>query len=507
LNATCSREHTDIMSLEIASQTPLAEAITASLLPKLVEVGWASEASDAGPIAEFVVLMLVNGKSQDGVVEELVNLTGSDNDSVVSFVEWLFGEVNRLQNDGGAGAGAGAAGPDATGGWDASQDAGSEMDTDLVPPGDSPSINAPTGPRSMRNGPAPRGAARDKRMFGQMTRAMDRSGDSALHRVRTQTGNERIGRGPPGPTGPRFARGAPQARFNNGRGGSNMNPGAIHALDAAAQGGMNPMGGDMTPAHIYALLEQQSRLMQHLSQQMVGGGGPHGGFQNRRGRAGRPLSERTPRDPNRPPFRHGGGESGANEDEGGDSDMGQTRREPPNPDETVCKFNQRCTNKDCPYAHASPAAPYGTTVDVGDVCSFGAACKNWKCVGRHPSPAAKLAHQSEQDCKFFPNCQNRNCPFKHPSAPPCRNGGECSVPGCTFTHIKTKCKFTPCMNVTCPFTHEEGQRGAHKDKVWTADSASHTMDRRFVDEDAEEKIILPGSSSNQHDSDGLKVTA
>jgi hypothetical protein len=490
------------MSVEILPQSPLADAINASLLPKLVEFGWASEPSDAAPIAEFVVLMLINGKNKDGVAHELGALIGSDGSdpSVVSFADWLFAEIERLQNDG-----APTAAPEAAG-WDGGQDSTIDMDTDMSGPADSPSINAPTGPRSMRGGPHVRGGARDKRMFGHMARAMDRStGDAVLHRVRGQTGNERIGRGPPG--GPRFGRGGQPPRPMNGRGGPAVSSGAIHVMDPVAnQNGMNPMG-DMSPAHIYALLEQQSRMMQQLSQQMVGGvGGPHSGFGARRGRAGRPLAERANRDPNKPHFRQGGSAKDDESTEGGDADMGQAKRELPNSEETVCRFNQRCTNKDCPFAHASPAAPYNTTVDVNDVCSFGAACKNWKCVGRHPSPAAKLAHQSEQDCKFFPNCQNRNCPFRHPSAPPCRNGGECQVTGCTFTHIKTKCKFQPCMNASCLFTHEEGQRGAFKDKVWSADSnGAHTMDRRFVDENAEEEMIIPGSATNSHDPDGLQV--
>jgi len=69
--------------------------------------------------------------------------------------------------------------------------------------------------------------------------------------------------------------------------------------------------------------------------------------------------------------------------------------------DTICKFNLSCTKKDCPFAHQSPSAPPGTTIDVNDHCPFGAACKNRKCVARHPSPAQKTTHQAEQDCKFF----------------------------------------------------------------------------------------------------------
>jgi hypothetical protein len=186
--------------------------------------------------------------------------------------------------------------------------------------------------------------------------------------------------------------------------------------------------------------------------------------------------------------------------------MSQEKREAQNPEETVCKFNLRCTNKDCKFAHQSPAAPPGTHIDVQDVCTFGAACKNRKCVGRHPSPAARVAHQGEQDCKFFPNCQNPHCQFRHPNMPLCRNGANCTTPNCKFTHVKTKCRYSPCLNPQCPFAHDEGQQGGFKDKVWTADgSDDHVSERRFVDENAQEEAILPDAdSSMQQEQTGVQ---
>ncbi|KAG7129268.1 hypothetical protein HYQ46_010126 [Verticillium longisporum] len=52
-----------------------------------------------------------------------------------------------------------------------------EMDTDMNA-GVASELNAPTGPRSMRNGNNLRGG-REKRMLGK---ALDRTGDSVLHR-------------------------------------------------------------------------------------------------------------------------------------------------------------------------------------------------------------------------------------------------------------------------------------------------------------------------------------
>lgn len=254
---------------------------------------------------------------------------------------------------------------------------------------------------------------------------------------------------------------------------------------------------------LVAMLEQQNQMMFQLSQQLMSNGGQQGGHgHNRRG--GKSLFDRAHDPHNRNNFRRGQHQSNSNGDgpktEGageGDVDMA---REAPNPEETVCKYNLNCTNKDCAFAHQSPAAPRGANVDVNDICSFGAACKNHKCVGRHPSPAQRYAHQSEQDCKFFPNCQNPRCPFKHPSMPLCRNGADCTTANCKFTHVKTKCKFNPCKNPNCAFAHDDGQQGGFKDKVWTpGQEGEHVSDRKFVDDQANEELIKPEGEEMQQE--------
>ena len=318
-------------------------------------------------------------------------------------------------------------------------------------------------------------------MLGQMSRAMDRSGDSSLHRVRGNASINTHGRA--APTGPRMGTGR-QPRNNNRAAG----------IQAGMQAGNNWMMNGQPPnqMELMAMMEQQNQMMYQLSQQLMSG--PNGGQ-----RRGKSLFDRV-----QDPHRRRGGHHNAQRDqtnpdgtpkegaEGGDVEMGGEKREAPSPEDTVCKFNLRCTNSDCKFAHQSPAAPPGASIDVNDPCSFGAACKNRKCVGRHPSPATKLAHQSEQDCKFFPNCQNRRCPFKHPSMPLCRNGAGCTTPDCKFTHVKTKCKFNPCKNPTCAFLHDDGQQGGFKDKVWTAEGGSeHVSERKFVDEDAGAELVKP----------------
>lgn len=285
------------------------------------------------------------------------------------------------------------------------------------------------------------------------------------------------------------------AAMGGGMNGRTNGPPGVGAMGGV--GGMNGswgMSGQPSEMDLMAMMQQQSQLMAQLQQQLMNGNNAGFGQQNRPGKS---LFDRAqhPHRRNRQHQGHNRPDSAANEGgaDGEDVDMNMgTKREPPNPDETVCKYNLRCTNKDCKFAHQSPAAPPGTHVDTTDTCSFGVACKNRKCVGRHPSPATKLAHQSEQDCKFFPNCHNPQCPFKHPDMPLCRNGAGCTTPGCKFTHVKVKCRFNPCKNPHCAYTHEEGQQGVFKDKVWTAEGGGeHISERKFVNEGQEEEVIIP----------------
>lgn len=512
------------MAIEVAMNTPLADALNMAIQPKLVEVGWASGGADDQALSEYIILMLVNGKTQDQIAAELAGdllSLGPDDPGARDFAKWLFEQIEFINAQlNGA--------PAQLGG--ASDQAGQngmamfpDQDTEMSTVTDSPELNAPTGPRSMRNNGNPRGN-REKRMIGHMTKAMDRSQDSVLHRVRTN-GNERINSHRAPPTGPRggFGRG-------NNRGPNNRAAGftayAGH-LDQVAnamppmpnqQGmNMNDMSWGMVPGQqeqLFNLLQHQSQMMQQLQEQINNqqSRGQNGRNQSRslfdrvqnprggRGRGGFANGHQKP---------HHAESSHVNEAraDGEDEEMTQAKREPLNPEATMCKFNLSCANKDCKFAHQSPAAPPNTAIDFNDVCSYGVACKNRKCVGRHPSPATKGAHQVDQVCKFFPNCTNPTCPFKHPKqqckfypncmnpncnfvhpeAPPCRNGGDCTVEGCKFAHVKTMCKFNPCKNQFCPYKHEEGQRAVQPDGT-----KDHVSDRKFADTNGAEELVLPG---------------
>jgi nuclear polyadenylated RNA-binding protein NAB2 len=525
------------MSVEVSLETPLAEALNAAIQPKLVEVGWSTGGVDDSALAEYIILMLVNGKTQDQIAAELsgdlLNL-GPDDPGARDFSQWLFQQVEYLSG-GDHAAGALASQTDGTSGSGQLEGTSSGQDAemgDVAATGDS-NVYAklsyhssqflnlpqrtqrltgirPTGPKSMRNGT---NRNRDKRMFSHLEKALDRSHDSALHRVRPHGGNERINTHARGtPTGPRAIQGRAGRPAMNRPGAVHGSPGTGLAANVMA---MNPQ----QQMELYSMLEQQSRIMAQMftpqqQQQMMMQNGGHGSTLNggignafpQQHQPGRSLFDRVQPNPQghhagnlkKGPQAVGGKQNGPTSTATSTTSAMDIELTPaperPSAD-TACKFNLACTNKDCIFAHQSPAAPPGTAIDVSDVCSFGAACKNRKCTGRHPSPAQKIAHQTEQDCKFFPNCTNPRCPFRHPTMPLCRNGADCTTPNCKFTHVKTMCKFNPCLNPTCSFKHEEGQkRGKFDDKVWVAGEKEHVSERKFVDEsEGVEELIVPGN--------------
>lgn len=510
----------------VAVGTPLAEALSNAIQPKLVEMGWSSDSSDLA-LTEYVILMLVNGKTQDQIASELSNDLlglGEGDTQALDFSRWLFEQVETLnQQINGQTATTSNENPQAipsfndqetstplaqgpeNGVQSSDMNMGdvtgdgmyvSPFECHVYAPRTDGYYHRPTGPKSMRNGRQGSQGGRG-RMLNQINRSLER-GDSGLHRIRDQSGGGRInthGRG-----------GMRGGRFNqNGNG---------RAFGGRQMGGMgmgnNPMAGgagnlmNMNPndqMHLMSLLEEQARMM---SQLMPGFVPPaiNPAFQQTGGQ--RSLSDRVER-PRGP--RQQGGFGNRTDSKNIDTDMDtspdqqtQNGGQDENNTGNVCHFNLRCTRKDCPFAHQSPAAPEGTPIDVSDPCSYGAACKNRKCTGRHPSPAVKSAHQAEELCRFFPNCTNPHCHFKHPSMPLCRNGANCTASDCKFTHIETACKFNPCLNPTCPYKHAEGQRGSFSDKVWTADSAqgkARVSERKFVnDEEAPEELIKPESTAD-----------
>ena len=86
------------MTVEVALDTPLADALTNVVQPKLAEVGWNTGLDDSA-LGEYIILMLVNGKTQDQIAAELSNdlLSLPPEDSgATDFSRWLFEQVDLL---------------------------------------------------------------------------------------------------------------------------------------------------------------------------------------------------------------------------------------------------------------------------------------------------------------------------------------------------------------------------------------------------------------------------
>ena len=90
------------MSVEVAVDSPLAQALNAAIQPKLVEVGWSTGGADDSALSEYIILMLVNGKTQDQIAAELsgdlLNL-GPDDPGARDFSQWLFQQVESLHSE------------------------------------------------------------------------------------------------------------------------------------------------------------------------------------------------------------------------------------------------------------------------------------------------------------------------------------------------------------------------------------------------------------------------
>ncbi|KAL9635026.1 MAG: hypothetical protein Q9204_002771 [Flavoplaca sp. TL-2023a] len=541
------------MSVEVSLNTPLADALSNVVQPKLTELGWSTGGLDDSALGEYIILMLVNGKTQDQIAAELSNdllSFGPGDSGATDFARWLFEQVHLLNAQL-----SGDVAPQQQQQQQQTSDAQpipSYQNEENRPHEDRRQLNAastpdadmgeamddvqegpmhaerPTGPKSMRNG----SRTGNKRLMGQLSKAMDRSSDAMLHRVRPQQGTERINmhnRQPPK---------GPRGDLNrNQRVPSNLRPTGGPGAGGPGGGMAGPLM-NATPQQqmaLLAMLEEQARMMSQIftpQRQSFSQGipepainpnfrpGPH--MQNQQ--PDRSLFERVERPSNRPngdfnkrqqnslagfqPRKqqsNGVAENGrdlANGDITSSMEVESSQKSQSEPSsDTICKFNLKCTKQDCPFAHQSPAAPPGITMDLSSGCPFGARCQNRKCVMRHPSPSQNPAHNTTEDCRFFPNCTNPTCPFRHPTSmptmPSCRFGDKCTRPGCKFKHSTVTCKFNPCLNPACPYQHAEGQqKGVFGDKVWTADGdqqKEHVSERKFIDDNETEELVVPSN--------------
>lgn len=512
-----------------------AQQLQNAIQPKLMENGWVTDENDM-TLAEYVTMMIVNGRDAQGVQAELgtdLLAIGDDNPEVIDFTKWLFDQVQTItqpqQQQAQQTENNGAHQEQAQ-----QSTSGDAMMEDSASPAEAPYVNfshfnqfhgnrymrqprpwgiqqpyqqltqhRPTGPRSMRNGSGPQ-RGRGGRMLNQLNRNLDRSElPDNLRRIKGAAGGVGGGRinshssRDAAPRGPKhsIARGVGRM-LNGGRGGP--------------QNGMGMMGAapgvdSQQQMQFMQMMEMQANMFQQMLQAIPNGaGGPNGGRGGARGRGtrggargGRGGQQQAPTlhavdgkmpDGALPSGPHAGGADGMDVD--GDENGGGKFSSP-------CRFDLSCTNPACGFAHRGPRTTLETvpTLDMTATCSYAGKCTNKSCTARHPSPASAKPGAIPVPCKFYPNCQNAQCPFTHPNVRPCKNGGDCTTPGCTFGHSTIVCRYNPCLNQNCPYKHEAGQkRGKFEDKVWTpGDKAERFAD--FKKEDGPEELILPGQTN------------
>lgn len=88
------------MAATLQANSPLAEQLSNIVQPKLVDIGWSSGGIDDSALAEYIILMLVNGKTQEQIASELsndlLNLGPEEQGGAQDFAKWLFEQVDRL---------------------------------------------------------------------------------------------------------------------------------------------------------------------------------------------------------------------------------------------------------------------------------------------------------------------------------------------------------------------------------------------------------------------------
>jgi hypothetical protein len=86
------------MAAQITADGPLGKALQNVVGPKLVEFGWSSGPQD-NVLADYIIMMLVNGKTQDDISNEMARdllQLNDDDTSAVEFTTWLFQQIDIL---------------------------------------------------------------------------------------------------------------------------------------------------------------------------------------------------------------------------------------------------------------------------------------------------------------------------------------------------------------------------------------------------------------------------